>query len=100
MGLVLVCLLRVQWDGGVDQVEGSVLGGGGCGDFVEGRCVEGDGVAGQGGQVVKQAAEAVARLAVGVEVAAGFVLGAGGAGRGGDGVVSGGWVFVGVGQRG
>lgn len=76
MGVVGLCLRREgEWDGGVEELEGAVLGGGGKGDLVEGAVAEGDGVAGQGGQVVEQAAEAVQGAAVVVGVAGGFGVG-------------------------
>jgi hypothetical protein len=58
------------------------------------------GVTGQGGHVFEQATEAVQRLAVGVGVTAGFAVGGVGSGGGGDGVVPGWGVLVGVGQFG
>ena len=52
-------------------------------------------VAGEGGQVVEQAAEAAQWVAGGVVFAGGLGVGVGGALRGCDGVVALGWVFVG-----
>ena len=57
--VVVFCLLQAERDGGVDEVEGALLGGCGGGDLVEGGLAEGDGVAGEGGHVREQAAEAV-----------------------------------------
>ena len=76
----------------------SGVGSASMGDVGVGAVVA-DLVAGEGGQVVEQAAEAAERVAVGVVFAGGLGVGVGGALGGGDGVVALGWVFVGEGQR-
>ena len=57
---MLFWLLEGEGDGGSDEVEGFPLSAGGVGEDRHGDCCAGelDLVAGQGGQVVKQAAEA------------------------------------------
>ena len=71
--------------------------GGGLGEFVDldGGVVVADPVAGEGGQVFEQAAEAAHRVALGVVFGGGLGVGLGGAAGGRDGVVPGGWVLVG-----
>src|SRR5207253_10805608 len=92
------CLLQGERDGGAEQGEGLPLHGGGGDDLVDLLAADGDGVAGEGGQVVDQVAEAVGGLPGGGGLVRGLVLGGGGAGGGGDGVVPGGRVLVGVGE--
>src|SRR5712675_1135983 len=68
-----------QRDGGLEKVEGAALVGGGFGehrDFGVGACVA-DLVAGEGGQVVEQAAEAAQRIAGGVALCGGLGVGVG-----------------------
>ena len=73
------CLREGEGDGGVDEFEGSALGGSGGSEDVDVTVGEDGGVAGEGGEVVKQAAEA----ADGVVVVVGFGAGFGGGGLGG-----------------
>src|SRR6476620_3053127 len=89
-----------QGDWGADEVEGAALVGGGFGEHgdVGVGVVVADLVAGQGGQVIEQAAEAAQWGAVGGWVTGGFGLGGGGALCGGDWVVAAGWVLVGESQ--
>src|SRR6476660_2112263 len=89
-----------QGDWGADEVEGAALVGGGFGEHgdVGVGVVVADLVAGQGGQVIEQAAEAAQWGAVGGLVTGGFGLGGGGALCGGDWVVAAGWVLVGESQ--
>jgi hypothetical protein len=81
------CLPDGDWDGRVDEFEGAALGRGGGGEDVEVAFGEDGGVAGEGAQVVNQAAEASDGFAVGVGVGAGLGSGGVGALGGGDGVV-------------
>src|SRR6478736_569454 len=89
-----------QGDWGADEVEGAALVGGGFGEHgdVGVGVVVADLVAGQGGQVIEQAAEAAQWGAVGGLVTGGFGLGGGGALCGGVWVVAAGWVLVGESQ--
>src|SRR6476620_3776606 len=89
-----------QGDWGADEVEGAALVGGGFGEHgdVGVGVVVADLVAGQGGQVSEQAAEAAQWGAVEGLVTGGFGLGGGGALCGGDWVVAAGWVLVGESQ--
>jgi len=67
-----------EGDGGLDEVEGAALVGGGFGELIDldvGALVA-DPVAGEGCEVVEQAAEAAQRVAVGVVL--GGCLGGGG----------------------
>src|SRR5690348_14398284 len=86
-------------DGGGEQFEGAALGGGGFGELVEFGAVDVDAVAGEGGQVGEQAAEGADWLVVFVAVAGCLAGGGGRTPGGGDGVVPGRWLGVGVGQR-
>ena len=76
-------------DRGADELEGFPLGAGGLGQHRHGGAGAGepDLVAGQGGQVLEQAAEAAVGLPGRVVLAGGLGLGAGGAPGGGDRVV-------------
>jgi len=68
---------------GAEQIEGPMLGCGRRADLVEGVVADGDGIAGQGAQVLEQAAEAAHGQVIGSGVAgtlAGVVCGAGGRG--------------------
>jgi hypothetical protein len=78
-----------QRDRGADEVEGFPLGAGGLGQHRHGGAGAGepDLVAGQGGQVLEQAAEAVVGAAGRVVLAGGLRLRPGGAPGGGDRVV-------------
>src|SRR6266536_1653949 len=96
---VVWCLREGERDGRAEEFEGAALGGGGCGEDVEVAVGEDGGVAGEGGEVVEQAAEAADGVVVGVGFGAGFGGGGVGSFRGGDGVVAVGWLLVGVGQR-
>jgi hypothetical protein len=71
------CLLQGDRDGGGEQIEGLPLRGGGEGDLVDLVAADGDGLAGEGGQVIEQVAEAAGWLAAGGGFAGG--LGDGGA---------------------
>src|SRR4051812_35178804 len=73
-----------------DEVEGSALGGGGCGEDVDMAAGEDGGVAGEGGEVVEQVAEAAHGVVVGVGFGAGLCGCRVGSLCGGDGVVAGG----------
>jgi hypothetical protein len=79
--------------------KGAALGGGRVADFLEGGAAELDGAAGQGGEVVEEAAEAAEGPAAGAGVGGGLGVGVRGAAGGGDGVVPGGGLLVGVGER-
>src|SRR5579863_10313907 len=70
-------LLQAEGDRGADQVEGLALGAGGLGEHrdLRGGAGEADLVAGQGGQVLDQAAEAVVGLPGRVVLAGGLGLG-------------------------
>jgi len=96
------CLLQGegQRDRRLDEVEGLALGGGGVADLVEGGSADCDGGAGEGGEVVDEAAEATHDLPVGAGVGCGLGVCVRGAAGRGDGVGSGGWLFVGVGEGG
>lgn len=59
------CLLQGDRDGGGEQIEGLPLRGGGEGDLVDLVAADGDGLAGEGGQVIEQVAEAAGWLAAG-----------------------------------
>ena len=89
-------LLQGEWDRGADEIEGLPLGAGRLGEHWDGGggSGEADLVAGQGGQVVQQAAEAAIGAARRIVLAGGLGLCPGGALGGGDGVVRGGRVFV------
>src|SRR5271166_1194075 len=86
---------------GANEFESAALVGGGFGEggHLGVGAVVADLVAGEGGQVIEQAAEAAQRVSVGVVTGGRLGLGVGGAVRGGDGVVAGGWVLVGEGHR-
>src|SRR6266542_1338879 len=87
------------WDGLVEQFEGAALGGCGGGEDVGGGVGgQGDGVAGEGGEVVEQVVEGQGGEPVGGAAGVGVVGGLGCSGGFGDGVVALRWVFVGVGQ--
>ena len=90
-----------QWDGRADEVEGLALVGCGFGEHGHGGvgAGEADLVAGEGGQVVEQAAEAAVGVAELVALVAGLGVGVGGALGGGDGVGARWWVFVGEGAQ-
>ena len=93
-------LLQGQGDRGADQVEGLTLSAGGLGEHgdLRGGAGEADLVAGQGGQVLDQAAEAVVGLPGRVVLAGGLGLGSGGAAGRGDRVLRDGRVLVGEGE--
>ncbi len=78
-----------EGDRSVNEVEGAALGGGGLGEFVDFDVglVVADPVAGEGGQVIEQVAEASYRVASRVVFGGGFGVCSWGALRGGDGVV-------------
>ena len=87
-----MCLLWLRGgerDRGADEGEGAALVVGGVGEHgdLDVGVVEADLVAGEGGQVIEQAAEAAQWGAVGGLVTGGFGLGGGGALCGGDWVV-------------
>ena len=84
------CLLEAQRDRGADQVEGAPLVWGGGGELVYRLAGDADGVAGQGGQVVDQAAEAAQRLVAGSGLGGGFGVGGWGPPGRGDGIGPGG----------
>src|SRR5208337_434255 len=88
-------------DRDADELERFPLDAGGFGQHRDGGAgaCEPDLVAGQGGQVLEQAAEAVVRAAGPVVLAGGLGLRRGGAPGGGDRVVLRRRVLVGVGQR-
>src|SRR5262249_29981052 len=104
LGAVAFWLREGDGDGGGEQVEGLALGGGrdgeGGDDGVGGLVAVADVVAGEGGQVGEQATEAVVGLVVFGGVGAGVAGRRGGALGAGDGVFAGGWLLVGVGERG
>ncbi len=94
-------LLQGQRDRGADEVEGFLLGTGRLGEYRhgDGGSGEPDLVAGQGGQVLQQSAEAAVGAAGGIALAGGLGLGGGGAAGGGDRAGRGGRVLVGEGER-
>ena len=102
MARVAFWLLQGERDRGADELEGLPLGAGRLGEHRDGDLGAGepDLVAGQGGQVLQQAAEAAVRLPGRVVLGGGLGLGGCGAAGGGDWVVLGGRVLVGEGQRG
>src|SRR5581483_3055317 len=89
-----------QRDRCLDEIEGTALGGGRLADFLEAGAADGDGSAGQGGEVVQEPAEAVQDLAVGAGAGGGLGVGVRGAPGGGDRAGLGGGLLVGVCQRG
>ena len=95
-------LLQGERDRGAEKVEGLPLGAGGLGEHRHGGrgAGEPDLVAGQGGQVLDQAAEAVVGAAGLVVLAGCLGLGVAGAAGRGDGAGLQGRVLVGEGQRG
>ena len=96
-------LLEGQWDGRVEELEGSALGVGGLGEHGHGGvgAGEADLVAGEGAQMGEQSLVAVGgQVGVGGGFAGCFGGGGGGSACGCDGVVAVGGVFVGEGQRG
>src|SRR5580658_4174142 len=94
-------LLQGEGDRGADEVEGVALGAGGLGQYWHGGAGSGEAdlVAGQGGEVLEQAAEAVVGAAGRVVLARGLGLRPGGAPGRGDRVVLLGRVLVSEGQR-
>jgi hypothetical protein len=96
----LFWLLQGQGGGGLGEFEGAALVCGGLREHgqVGGGAGEADLVAGEGGQVGEQAAEAAVRAAVLVVLAGGFGRGVAGALGGGDRVGPLRWVFVGEGR--
>ena len=100
-GRVVFWLLQGQRDGGAEEAEGLALGGGGLGEHRDGDLGSGepDLVAGQGGQVLQQAAEAAVGPPGRVALAGRFGLGGRGAAGRGDRVFLRGRVLVGEGER-
>jgi hypothetical protein len=98
----LFWLRQGQRDGRADQLEGVPLGGCGLGEHGDlgASAGEADLVAGQGGQVLEQAAEAAIRLSGRVVLVWGLGQGAGCALCRGDGVPAFWRVLVGLGQLG
>ena len=86
-----------QGDGGLDEVEGAALSGGGVGEFVDldVGVVVADSVAGEGREVFEQAGEAVQRVAVGVVFVVALAWASGGVWAGATGFSRCGRVFVG-----
>ena len=84
-------LLQGQRDRGADEVEGFPLGAGRLGEHRhgDGSAGEPDLVAGQGGEVLEQAAEAAVGTAGCIALAGGLGLGGGGAAGRGDRVLRG-----------
>ncbi len=66
------CLREGEGYGGADQVEGAALGGGRGGELVDGLAADAYGVAGEGGQVVEQVAEAADGLPAGAGLEGGL----------------------------
>src|SRR5579871_2350521 len=102
MGGVAFWLLQGERDRGADEFEGVPLGAGRLGEHRDGDLGSGvaDLVAGEGGQVLDQAAEAAVGLPGRVVLAGGLGLGGRGAAGCGDGAGRGGRVLVGEGERG
>ena len=102
LGRAVFWLLQGERDRDADQVEGLALGAGWLGEHRDAGvgAGEADLVAGQGGQVVEQAAEAAVGLAGRVVLDGGLGLGGRGAAGGRDRVGRDGRVLVGEGQRG
>ena len=98
---MVLWLLQAERDRDADEFEGLALCAGRLGEHRDGdrSAREADLVAGQGGQVVQQAAEGVVGLAGRVVLAGGFGLGVRGASGRGDRVRWDGRVLVGEGQR-
>src|SRR5277367_194651 len=101
-GRVVFWLLQGQRDRSADELEGLPLSAGRLGEHRDGDLGSGvpDLVAGQGGEVLQQAAEAAVGLPGRVVLAGGLGLGGRGAAAWGDGAGRGGRVLVGEGQRG
>ncbi len=76
-GVCRFCLRESCGDGGVDEVEGSLLEFGGFGELVDGDVgvADGDGVAGEGGEMIQQRLEAVGWVAGGGEAGRGLLFG-------------------------
>ena len=94
-------LLYGERDRGADELEGLALGAGRLGEHRDGDLGPGEAdlVAGQGGQVVQQAAEAAVGAAGRVVLAGGLGLGAGRTPGRGDRIGRRGRVLVGEGER-
>ena len=71
------CLREGERYRGAEEVEGAPLVWGWGGELVDGLAGDADGVAGQGGQVVEQAAEAAQGLVAGSGLGRGFGVGGG-----------------------
>ena len=101
-GRVVFWLLQGERDGGADELQGLPLGAGRLGEHRDGDLGAGepDLVAGQGGQVLQQAAEAAVGLPGRVVLAGGFGLGGRGAAGRRDGVIRDGRVLAGAGAVG
>src|SRR5580704_5108741 len=98
---MVLWLLQGERDRGIDELEGLPLGAGRLGEHRDGGggAGEADLVAGQGGQVVQQAAEAAVGPPGLVVLGGGLGLGGGRAAGGRDRAGLGGGFLVGAGQR-